>query len=56
MLFEMMNQKFKARGRKYQLLPNFGICCRELGRLRRKELEGMHPFLLFVCFQESFQT
>ena len=30
-LFEMMNQEFKTLGRKYGVLPNFGICCRELG-------------------------
>ena len=28
-LFEMINQQFKAVGRKYQVLPNFGIVCRE---------------------------
>ena len=27
-LFEMINQEFKAQGTKYQVLPNFGICCR----------------------------
>ena len=26
----MINQEFKALRRKYQVLPNFGICCREL--------------------------
>ena len=30
-LFEMTNQEFKAHGTKYQVLPNFGICCREMG-------------------------
>ena len=30
----MINQQFKALGRKYQVLPNFGICCRELRRLK----------------------
>ena len=33
-LFEMINQEFKARGRKYQVLTKFGICCRELGGLK----------------------
>ena len=27
----MMNQELKAQRRKYEMLPNFGICCRELG-------------------------
>ena len=27
----MINQEFKGQGTKYQVLPNFGICCRELG-------------------------
>ena len=26
----MINQEFKALGRKYQMFPYFGICCREL--------------------------
>ena len=30
-LFEMMIQGFKTQGRKYQMLPNFMICCREPG-------------------------
>ena len=29
-LFEMINQEFKAQGTKYQVLTNFGFCCREL--------------------------
>ena len=31
-----MIQDFKVIGRKYQVLPNFGICCRELGGLKLK--------------------
>ena len=27
----MINEEFKALGRKCGVLPNFGICCRELG-------------------------
>ena len=27
----MINQEFKAQETKYQVLANFGICCRELG-------------------------
>ena len=34
MLFEMISQEFKVQGTKYQVLPNFGICCRELGGLK----------------------
>ena len=30
----MINQEFKAQGTKYQVLPNFGICCRKLGELK----------------------
>ena len=30
-LFEMKNQELKAQETKYQVLPNFGICCKELG-------------------------
>ena len=30
----MINQEFKAGGRKYQVLPNFGLCCGELGGLK----------------------
>ena len=27
----MINQGLAAQGRKYELLPNFGFCCKELG-------------------------
>ena len=30
--FEMINHEFKVKGRKYQVLPEFAICCRELAR------------------------
>ena len=30
----MINQDFKAQGTKYQVLPNLGICCRELAGLK----------------------
>ena len=33
-LFETVNQEFKAQGTKYQVLLNFGICCRELVGLK----------------------
>ena len=30
----MINQEFKTLGRKYQMLPNFGIYCKALGELK----------------------
>ena len=33
-LSEMINEEFEAQGTKYQVLLNFGICCRELGELK----------------------
>ena len=33
-LFEMINQEFKAQRTKYQVLPNFAICRRELRVLK----------------------
>ena len=36
----MINEEFKAQGTKYQVLLDFGICCRELGGL--KLLFGEH--------------
>ena len=32
--FEKINQEFNTQGTKYQVLPNFGIGCRELGALK----------------------
>ncbi len=32
----MMSQELKAEGRKYQVLPNFEICCWDLGGLKVK--------------------
>ena len=32
----MINQEFKAKGTKYQVLPNFKICCRELGGSKQR--------------------
>ena len=40
----MINQEFEAQERKYQVLPNFGICCRELrgrGEARSYEFSRM---------------
>ena len=37
----MINQEFKAKGTKYQVLPNFGMCCRELGGAQSCEFSAM---------------
>ena len=29
-LLEVINSEFKAQGANYQVLSNFGICCKEL--------------------------
>ena len=33
-IFEMVNQELMTLGRKHQVLPDFGICCRELTGLK----------------------
>ena len=45
-LFEMINQDFKAQGTKYQVLPNLGICCRELAGLKVTSFLRMRAQLL----------
>ena len=47
--FEMMHQEFKAQRGRYQMLPYFGICCRELGQL-------MHAQFLLCHSPEAFFT
>ena len=37
-----MIREFKGQARKYQLLPNFGICCRERGGWGSKILVFEH--------------
>ena len=39
-LFETINQELKAQGTKYQVLPNFGTCCRELGALKATSIRA----------------
>ena len=39
-LFETINEEFKAQGPNLQVLPNFGICCRELARLKVTSLRA----------------
>ena len=34
MLFEMINQEFKAQGRNYQMLHSFWVFCKELWGLK----------------------
>ena len=43
--FEMINQRFKALRRKYKVLLNFGICCRELGAQSYEFLRMLSQFL-----------
>ena len=45
-LFEKINQEFKIQGTKYQVLPNFGICCRQLAGL---EVTSFHACVLSFC-------
>ena len=40
--FETINHEFEALGRKYRVLPNFGICCRVLGRV---EVTSFHAYV-----------
>ena len=41
----MINQEFKAKGTKYQLSPNFGICCRVL---RDSKLQVSAPSVKYL--------
>ena len=43
----MMNQEFKAIGRNYGVLPNFGICYRELGGLK---VVSFHACVRSFCY------
>ena len=61
-LFEMMNQEFEAQGRKYQLLPNFGISCTEQRGLKVTsfahacESPLLYPLYHNSLIQDSFQV
>ena len=47
---EMTNQEVKTQGTKYQVLQNFGICCRREVGAQSYEFSCMHArFLLFRC-------
>ena len=49
----MINQEFKALGRKYQVLPTLGICYRELRGLNKAMScrEGLRSFCLsFISY------
>ena len=50
-IFEMTNQELKAIGRKYQVLPNFEICCRELGGLKVTSCRACVYSFCSVCMQ-----
>ena len=45
----MINQEFKARGTKYQVLTNLGICCRELEGLKVMSLRTCVHRFCSVC-------
>ena len=47
-LLGMINQEFKALGRKYEVLPNFGIICRELEGPQSYEFWHM-PAQFLLC-------
>ena len=48
-LFEMMNQEFTAKRTTYQVLPIFGICCRELKGLKVASFRAcVHSFCSVV--------
>ena len=47
MVFETINQDFKAQGTKNQVLPNSGICCRPGGNLTCLWY-GVVPFLGYL--------
>ena len=49
-LFEKINQEFKAQGRRYRGLPNFGVCCKELGVLKAM---SFRVFVRSFCSVES---
>ena len=44
--FEMINQEFEAPGTKYEVLPNLGVCCREL---RELEVTSFHACVFRFC-------
>ena len=48
----MINQEFMdvCKGRKYQVLPNFGILYRELGALKVTSLRACVHSFCFVAF------
>ena len=55
----MLNQGLKDKGTKYQVLPNFGMCCRELGGSKLRvfahacavsDLAEQHASSFLICF------
>ena len=53
-LFEILNQEFKALGTKYQVLPNFGTCARELGGLKVTSFRACVRSFCSVDLQTNF--
>ena len=48
-LFEMINQEVKVLGRKYLVLPSFGICCREPMGLKVTSFRACMRSFCSVC-------
>ena len=44
----MINQEFKAQGRRYQVLSNFGVCCKELKGLKVVNFRAYVPIFCSV--------
>ena len=57
----MINQEFKSQGTKYQVLPNFGICCYKLQVTSfHASVRNFYSVALFIIlevseFLENFQ-
>ena len=49
-LFEMLNQEFEAQERKYQVLPNFGICCLKIDGL---EVTSFCACMRSICSDDT---
>ena len=51
----MINQEFKVLGRKFQMLPNFGICCRGLRELKVASFRACVPCSCSVVVTHVFR-
>ena len=52
----MINQEFKAQGRIYQVLPNFGVCCRELGGSKLRDFAHACAVSALSCQIDYFSN